>query len=163
MTFSTPDICDEFPGRVQALEPLFKDFGGKRKFHGEVVTVKCHEDNSLVKRTLATAGGGKVLVVDGGGSLRCALLGDMLGALAIENGWQGVLVNGCVRDVEILRDMELGVRALESHPQKSEKRGEGEFNVIVRFAGVSFEPGEYLYADENGMVLARQKLEIEED
>jgi len=159
MTFSTPDICDAYSGRIQVLEPSFKDFGGKRKFHGEIVTVKCYEDNSMVKNTLATAGQGRVLVVDGGGSLRCALLGDLLGAMAIENGWKGVLVNGCVRDVEILKGMELGVRALESHPRKSEKRGEGERDVIVRFAGVSIEPGQYLYADENGTVVAREKLE----
>jgi len=160
MTFSTPDICDEYAGRIQVLEPLFKDFGGKRKFYGEIVTVKCYEDNSMVKSTLAGEGRGKVLVVDGGGSLRCALLGDLLGAMAIENGWQGVLVNGCVRDVEILKGMELGVRALESHPLKSEKRGEGELDVIVRFAGVSIEPGQYLYADENGTVVASKKLDL---
>jgi len=160
MTFSTPDICDAYSGRIQVLEPFFRDFGGKRKFYGEIVTVKCHEDNSMVKNTLATEGRGKVLVVDGGGSLRCALLGDLLGAMAIENGWQGVLVNGCVRDVEILKGMELGVRALESHPLKSEKRGEGERNVIVRFAGVGIEPGQYLYADENGIVVASEKLEL---
>jgi len=159
MTFSTPDLCDEFSDRVQVLEPLFRDFGGKRNFHGEIVTIKCYEDNSLVKSTLSGKGQGKVLVVDGGGSLRCALLGDLLGAMAIENGWQGVLVNGCVRDVEILKGMALGVRALEPHPLKSEKRGEGELNVIIRFAGVSFEPGKYLYADENGTIVAAEKLE----
>lgn len=158
MTFSTPDLCDEYSGRIQVLEPLFRDFGGKRKFQGEIVTVKCHEDNSLVKTTLAGEGQGKVLVVDGGASLRCALLGDLLGAMAIDNDWQGVLVNGCVRDVEILKGMQLGVRALAAHPLKSEKRGEGELNVIVRFAGVSFEPGQYLYADENGMIVAGEKL-----
>jgi len=163
MTFSTPDLCDVYSGRLQVLEPLFRDFGGRRKFHGEIVTVKCHEDNSLVKSTLATGGEGKVLVVDGGGSLRCALLGDLLGAMAIENGWQGVLVNGCVRDVEILKGMELGVRALEANPMKSEKRGEGELNVIVRFAGVSFEPGWYLYADENGILVAHEKLDLKGD
>ncbi len=158
MTFSTPDICDEFPDQLQVLEPLFMEFGGVKKFSGEIVTVKCYEDNSLVKSTLAKAGRGKVLVVDGGGSLRCALLGDMLGAMAIENGWRGVLVNGCVRDVEMLKDMELGVRALACHPLKSHKRNEGQLNVIVRFAGVGFEPGQFLYADENGMLVARQKL-----
>jgi len=160
MTFSTPDICDEFSDRIQVMEPLFRDFGGKRKFHGEIVTVKCYEDNSMVKSTLATDGRGKVLVVDGGGSLRCALLGDMLGAMAIENGWQGVLVYGCVRDVEILRGMELGVRALACLPLKSDKRGEGEVNVIVRFAGVSFEPGYHLYGDENGTLVASGELDL---
>jgi len=163
MSFTTPDICDAYSGRIQVLEPLFRDFGGKRKFYGEIVTVKCHEDNSMVKNTLATEGRGKVLVVDGGGSLRCALLGDLLGAMAMENGWQGVLINGCVRDVEILKGMELGVRALGPLPMKSEKRGEGEVNVIVRFAGVSFEPGWYLYADENGMIVAREKLDLNGD
>jgi len=160
MTYTTPDICDEFSNSLQVLEPLFTEFGGRKKFSGEIVTIKCFEDNSLVKQTLATAGHGKVLVVDGGGSLRCALLGDLLGAMAVKNGWQGVLVNGCVRDVEILKGMDFGVRALNSYPVKSNKRGEGQLDVIVRFAGVSFEPGQYLYADENGLVVADQKLPL---
>lgn len=160
MTFTTPDICDEYPDRLQVLEPLFTEFGGKEKFSGEIVTIKCFEDNSLVKQTLGTAGHGKVLVVDGGGSLRCALLGDLLGAMAVQNGWQGVLVNGCVRDVEILKSMDLGVRALKSYPLKSVKRNEGQLNVPVRFADVSFEPGQYLYADENGMVQAVENLNL---
>lgn len=158
MSFTTPDICDDFSEKLQILEPLFTEFGGKEKFSGEIVTIKCFEDNSLVKQTLATAGDGKVLVVDGGGSKRCALLGDLLGAMAVQNGWQGVLVNGCVRDVEILKDMSLGVRALHSYPLKSNKRGEGQLNVAVRFAGVGFEPGQYLYADENGILVANKKL-----
>jgi regulator of ribonuclease activity A len=158
MTFTTPDICDDVLDHLQVLEPLFTEFGGKEKFSGEIVTVKCFEDNSLVKQTLGTAGHGKVLVVDGAGSLRCALLGDLLGAMAVQNGWQGVLVNGCVRDVEILKGMDLGVRALNCYPLKSNKRGEGQLNVTTRFAGVSFEPGQYLYADENGIVVASQKL-----
>ena len=163
MTLSTPDICDQFSDQLQVLEPLFLDFGGRRKFHGEVVTVKCYEDNSLVKSTLATAGHGKVLVVDGGGSLRCALLGDMLGAKAVENGWQGVLVNGCVRDVELLKDMQLGVRALNCNPLKSTRRDEGQLNVMVRFANVGFEPGQFIYADENGTVVAGKKLDLDQD
>ena len=158
MTFTTPDICDDFSDRLQILEPLFTEFGGKNKFSGEIVTIKCFEDNSLVKQTLGSAGHGKVLVVDGGGSKRCALLGDLLGAMAVENGWQGVLVNGCVRDVEILMGMNLGVRALRSYPLKSNKRNEGQLNVAVRFAGVGFKSGQYLYADENGMVVAEDAL-----
>jgi len=158
MTFTTPDICDDFSDRLQILEPLFTEFGGKNKFSGEIVTIKCFEDNSLVKQTLGSAGHGKVLVVDGGGSKRCALLGDLLGAMAVENGWQGVLVNGCVRDVEILKGMSLGVRALRSYPLKSNKRNEGQLNVAVRFAGVGFKSGQYLYADENGMVVAEDAL-----
>ena len=160
MTYSTPDICDQFPGQLQIAEPLFTEFGGKDNFSGEIVTIKCFEDNSLVKQNLATAGHGKVLVVDGGGSLRSALLGDLLGAMAVRNGWQGVLVNGCVRDVEILKSMDLGVRALNCYPLKSNKRNEGQLNVPVRFAGVNFEPGQYLYADENGIVVANEELDI---
>jgi len=158
MTFTTPDICDEFLDYLQILEPRFTEFGGKERFCGEIVTIKCFEDNSLVKQSLGSAGHGKVLVVDGGGSLRCALLGDLLAAMAIKNGWQGVLINGCVRDVEILKSMDLGVRALNCHPLKSNKHNEGQLNLVVRFAGVVFEPGQYLYADENGIVVARENL-----
>jgi regulator of ribonuclease activity A len=160
MSYSIPDICDEFSDRLQILEPVFTEFGGKHKFSGEVVTIKCFEDNSLVKSTLGSEGHGKVLVVDGGGSLRCALLGDMLAAMAVENGWQGVLINGCVRDVEILKGMDLGVRALNCHPLKSKKRNEGQLNVLLRFAGVGFEPGQYIYADENGIVVASENLNL---
>lgn len=160
MNYSTPDICDEHAHQLQVLEPLFTEFGGRDKFSGEIVTIKCFEDNSLVKQTLGSAGHGKVLVVDGGGSIRCALLGDLLGAMAVENGWQGVLVNGCVRDIEILKSMDLGVRALNSFPLKSEKRNEGQLNRAVSFAGVSFKTGQYLYADENGIVVANEKLKL---
>jgi len=163
MTFTTPDICDEFLDQLQVLEPLFTEFGGKEKFSGEVVTIKCFEDNSLVKQTLGSAGHGKVLVVDGGGSLRCALLGDLLGAMAVQNGWQGVLINGCVRDVEILKSMDLGVRSLNCYPLKSNKRNEGQLNVAIRFAGVNFEPGQHLYADENGIIVAVEKLNLAGD
>jgi len=160
MTFTTPDICDDFLPELQILEPLFIEFGGSEKFCGEIVTIKCFEDNSLVKQTLGSEGYGKVLVVDGGGSLRCALVGDILGAMAARNGWQGLVVNGCVRDVEILKNIDLGVRALNCHPLKSNKRNEGQLNVPIRFAGVDFEPGQTLYADENGIVVARKKLNL---
>jgi len=160
MSFSIPDICDEFSDRLHVLEPVFTEFGGKTGFSGEIVTIKCFEDNSMVKQTLARAGHGKVLVVDGGGSLKCALLGDLLAAMAVQNGWQGVLINGCVRDVEILKGMDLGVRALNCHPLKSIKRNEGQIDVMLRFAGVSFEPGQYLYADENGIVVAGENLNL---
>jgi regulator of ribonuclease activity A len=161
MNFTTPDICDDFLPELQILEPLFTEYGDSEKFHGEIITIKCFEDNSLVKQTLTTDGHGKVLVVDGGGSLRCALLGDMLGAMAAENGWRGVLINGCVRDVEILKTIDLGVRALNCYPLKSNKRNEGQLNIPVRFAGVDFKPGQYLYADENGIVVAIEKLNLD--
>ena len=162
MAYTTPDICDDFSDELQGLEPLFTEYGGGGKFSGEIITIKCFEDNSLVKQTLGTDGRDKVMVVDGGGSLRCALLGDMLGAMAAQNGWQGVVINGCVRDVEILKSIDLGVRALNCHPLKSNKRNEGQLNVPVRFAGVNFKPGQYLYADENGIIVSNTKLNLGE-
>jgi len=161
MSWSVPDICDEFIDEVSVLEPLFADFGGKEKFSGEVVTIKCFEDNSLVGDAVKSAGEGRVLVVDGGGSLRHALLGDLLAAAAVANGWQGLLINGCVRDVEILETTDLGVKALNVHPVKTEKRGEGRLNISVTFAGATIRPGSYLYSDANGVVVAARKLELD--
>ena len=161
MSYSVPDICDDFIGEISVLDPLFSDFGGNRRFSGEVVTIKCFEDNSLVRNAVRSEGRGQVLVVDGGGSLRRALLGDMLAASAAENGWQGLLINGCVRDVEILETIDLGVKALNSHPVKTDKRGEGQLDINVTFAGVTIRPGHYLYADANGVVVAVRNLELE--
>jgi len=159
MTFSIPDICDDFLADLQVLEPLFSEYGASEKFSGEVVTIKCFEDNTLLKQTLGTDGTGKVMVVDGGGSLRRALLGDLLAAMAVDNGWQGVIINGCIRDVEILKTINLGIRALNCHPVRSDKRNEGQLNVPVAFAGANIKPGQYLYADENGIVVANSKKE----
>jgi regulator of ribonuclease activity A len=153
MTYSVPDICDEFPQDVRVLEPLFSSFGGKQRFSGEIITIKCFEDNSLLRDAVRTEGRGRVIVVDGGGSMRRALFGDMLAAKAADNGWRGVVINGCVRDVEILETIDLGIKALNCHPVKTDKRGEGQLNVPVRFAGVCFKPGQYLYADKNGAVI----------
>ena len=161
MNFTIPDLCDEHLSKLQVLDPLFTNYGGKEKFWGEIITVKCFEDNSLVKNNLAGDGTGKVMVVDGGGSSRCALLGDMLAAMAVEHGWQGLVINGCVRDVEILETIKLGVCALNCYPVKSEKRNVGQLNVPVTFAGVSFEPGRFLYADKNGIVVASSRLELD--
>jgi regulator of ribonuclease activity A len=161
MSLSLPDLCDQHSDQLEVLDPVFEDFGGRRKFHGPIVTVKCYEDNSVVKQTLAEPGEGRVLVVDGGGSNNCALLGDMLAAMAAENGWQGVLVNGCVRDVEILGGIDLGVRALHAHPVKSEKRGRGQRDVPVHFADAEFRPGQHLYADPNGIAVAPRDLGVD--
>ncbi|MDX1698041.1 MAG: ribonuclease E activity regulator RraA [Thiohalobacterales bacterium] len=161
MALSVPDICDDHSGRLQVLDPVFRSYGGRRKFCGKVVTVRCFEDNSLVKSTLSGEGQGQVLVVDGSGSMRCALLGDLLGAMARDNGWSGVLVNGCVRDVEILETIDLGVLALNRHPARSNKRGEGDLNIPVRFHGVNFRHGQFLYADENGVVVAEADLGVD--
>jgi regulator of ribonuclease activity A len=161
MTHSLPDICDQFIDEISVFEPVFRDFGGKRRFCGEIVTIKCFEDNSLLAETVRQPGQGQVIVVDGGGSLRRALLGDLLAAAAVENGWEGLVVNGCVRDVEILATLDLGVKALAPCPVRTDKRGEGQRDVPLRFAGVQMEPGHYLYADANGVIVAKQKLDID--
>lgn len=161
MAVSVPDICDDFHEELKVLDPLFSDFGAKRRFSGEIVTVKCFEDNSLVRDLVGTEGNGRVIVVDGGGSLRRALLGDLLAAKAAKNGWQGLLINGCVRDVEILETIDLGIKALNAHPVKTDKRGEGQLNVPVEFGGVRIVPGRYLYADQNGVAVAFRDLEVD--
>ncbi len=148
--------------RIQVVEPMFSNFGGRDSFGGQIVTLKCFEDNSLVKEQIALDGKGKVLVVDGGGSLRCAMLGDMVAEQASKNGWEGLLIYGCVRDVDMLAQTDLGVQALASHPKKSEKRGIGELNVPVTFGGVTFKPGDYLYADNNGVIISPSPLTMPE-
>lgn len=158
MSFSTPDLCDDNPELVRVLEPMLVNFGGRDSFCGEIVTIKCHEDNSLVKENAAKPGHGKVMVVDGGGSLRRALLGDMIAENAVKNGWEGLIIYGCVRDVDALVELDLGVQALASIPLKTEKRGIGDLNVPVTFGGVAFQPGEYVYADNNGVVVSARDL-----
>lgn len=156
----TPDLCDTYPEHIQVLSPILRSFGGRTVFGGEIVTIKCHEDNSLVKAQADQAGQGKVLVVDGGGSLRCALLGDMIAEKAAQNGWEGLVIYGCVRDVEALSKTDLGVQALASHPMKTQKRGLGDLNVVVHFGGVRFHPGHFVYADANGVIVAPQALSL---
>lgn len=160
-TIITPDICDAFPD-VQVLEPIFASFGGVDAFHGPVRTIKCFEDNSLVKQAVAEPGNGAVLVVDAGGSPRCAMLGDMLAEQAVENGWAGVVMYGCVRDVDILATLPLGVQALGCHPRKSEKRGEGQRDVAISFASVTITSGSWLYADNNGILIADRELPLDQ-
>ena len=157
MDIVTPDICDDYP-EVQVVEPGFQNFGGVDAFGGEVVTVKCFEDNSVVKEQVGKPGNGCVMVVDGGGSKRAALLGDMLAEKAAENGWAGLIIYGCIRDVDVIRKTELGVQALGTHPRKTDKKGIGDLNVPVTFGGVTFKPGQYVYADNNGIVVSEKKL-----
>jgi regulator of ribonuclease activity A len=155
---STADLCDEFGDSVQVCEPIFHAFGGRHAFSGPVSTVRCFEDNSRVREAVASPGQGHVLVVDGGGSRRRALLGDKLGLAAVSNGWAGVIIHGCIRDSAELGRMDLGVRALGTMPLRSDKRGEGERDVPVRFAGVTFRPGDYVFVDEDGIILSHQPL-----
>lgn len=157
-----PELCDQFPELVQVVEPMFGNFGGRERFGGEIVTLKAFEDNSKVREQVALPGEGKVLVVDGGASMRRAMLGDMLAEKAAKNGWAGIIINGCIRDVNAIGETDLGVQALGTHPMKTEKRGLGDLNVEVSFGGVTFRPGEYVYADNNGVLVSPQKLEVEE-
>ncbi|MBY6185083.1 putative 4-hydroxy-4-methyl-2-oxoglutarate aldolase [Marinobacter hydrocarbonoclasticus] len=155
-----PDLCDAYPDEVRLLPPLFRQFGGKRIFHGSVVTLRCPEDNSLVREAVAEPGEGRVLLVDGGGLSRRALLGDMLAEKAVANGWSGIVVFGYVRDVATLQTMDLGVQALGAVPMKTEKRGLGERDVVVEVQGVRIAPGDHLYADDNGVLVASRALPL---
>ena len=158
--FATCDLCDAHKDgqTLRVLPPVFRDFGGRRRFHGPVSTVKCFEDNALVKEAVDAPGGGRVLVVDGGGSLRRALLGGNLGAAAARNGWAGVVIDGCVRDVVELAACGVGIRALAAMPLATVKRGEGQRDVPVQVQGVWLQPGDWLYADEDGIVVAKREL-----
>ncbi len=158
MSYQTADLCDEFPELIKVAEPIFSCFGQKAAFGGEISTVKVHEDNVLVKERLGQAGHGKVLVVDGGGSTRCALVGDLLAQSAIDNGWEGIIVYGCIRDSATIDGMDIGIQALATHPMKSVKRGRGDHDLPVTFAGITFFPGQYVYADADGVIVAEKKL-----
>jgi len=158
MNIATPDLCDAYPDLVRVLEPIFKNYGGRSSFGGEIVTVKCFEDNSVVKEKAGKAGQGKVMVVDGGGSLKKALLGDLIAETALNNGWEGFIVYGCIRDVEPISNMQIGVKALNSIPLKTQRKGKGENNVKINFGGVTFNPGEYIYADTTGIIVSSEPL-----
>lgn len=158
MSTPTADVYDEFGDLLRVAAPIFRDFGGRTSFEGIVVTLKVHEDNQLVRDALEEAGDGQVLVIDGGGSLRCALVGDKLAELGIENHWAGIVVYGCIRDAVPISQMDIGIKALATNPQKSVKKGAGERNTQLRFAEVTISPGDYLYADPDGIVLAENRL-----
>ncbi|MGE5470687.1 MAG: ribonuclease E activity regulator RraA [Bacteroidota bacterium] len=162
MKFKTPDLCDQFEVELgkslRVVAPMFQRYGGRNSFSGEIVTLKIFEDNSLVREAVGEKGQGKVLVIDGGGSLRCALVGDQLAILAQSNGWEGIVVYGCIRDSVDINGIDIGVRALNTHPQKSIKKGVGDRNIAVTFGGVTFQPGEFLYTDEDGVLVSSQPL-----
>lgn len=159
---ATCDLCDahknDDSGAFRVLPPVFREFGAVRRFAGPVVTVKCFEDNTPVKQAVESAGGGRVLVVDGGGSLRRALLGGNLGAAAARNGWAGVVIDGCVRDVAELAVCNVGIRALACIPLPTERRTEGLRDLAVQIQGVWVRPGDWLYADEDGIVVSNVQL-----
>jgi regulator of ribonuclease activity A len=154
----TADLCDAHADQLQIARPEFRAYGGRRPFGGRIHTVQVFKDNVLIRRQIEKSVTDAVLVIDGGGSLECALVGDTLAGLAERNGWQGIVVNGCIRDAAAIAARPIGIRALNTHPLKSGKRGTGQENLPVTFAGVTFRPGEYLYADEDGMVVSAVKL-----
>ncbi|ABO91046.1 Putative 4-hydroxy-4-methyl-2-oxoglutarate aldolase [Aeromonas salmonicida] len=153
-----PDLCDQHGDALQVADPLFHDFGGKPLFYGQAVTLSCYEDNSLVRELVNRPGQGRVMVIDGGGSLRRALLGDQLAIKAAEQGWEGIVIFGAVRDVGTLATLALGVKALAACPVKTEKLGQGELDAVVSFAGVTIHPGDYVYADLNGVLVSATRL-----
>ena len=161
MSFNTADFCDRFSEQdnFQVAEPMLRHFGGKRRFSGYVTTLKVFEDNSSVRSTLEEPGNDRVLVIDGGGSKRCALLGDTLAGLAMDNGWQGIIVYGCIRGSELIEQLAIGVMALNTHPLRSRKHGQGHRDVMISFAGVNFKKEHYLYADNDGIIVMETKLD----
>lgn len=156
----TPDLCDKYPSQVTLLNLPLQNFGMRSAFWGEIVTVRCYHDNSKVKETLTQPGKGKVLVVDGNGSCQKALMGDQVAIMAIENGWEGVIINGAIRDVVAMSQMDLGIKALGTSPFKTDKRGAGEVNVTLTLHNQMVQPGDYLYADWNGILLSEQLLTL---
>lgn len=163
MEYQTADLCDRNEaavraGTVRVVTPMFLSYGKRAEFNGRIATLKVFEDNSLVRSALETPGDGRVLVIDGGGSMRCALVGDQLAELAQRNGWAGIIVYGCIRDSKAIAQTNIGVFAIGTHPLKSIKKGVGEMDVPVSFGGISFNPGEYLYADSDGVVVSPSPL-----
>jgi len=158
MTFATADLCDEFGAEVRVAVPGLRDWGGATRFAGPIETVRVLEDNALVRQVLESPGQGRVLVVDGGGSLRTALVGGNLAAVAHRNGWSGLVVHGCIRDAAEIAATPIGVKALDAVPRRSAKAGVGERGVPVTFAGITFSPRAHLYADSDGIVVAERDL-----
>ena len=155
-----PDLCDQFPEEIAVFEAQFNHYGQHQVFFGQAVTVKCFEDNSVVKQLVNTPGNGQVIVVDGGGSMRRALLGDMLAEAAVDNGWAGLVINGCIRDVTTINTLTIGVKALGTTPIKTDKRNIGDQDIKIRFAGVDVNSGDWIYADQNGVLVSKTKLEL---
>ena len=155
---SIPDLCDEYSDQIQVMKPVLHNLGGKKQFFGRIVTLSCPEDNSKVREQLSTKGKGQVLVVDGKASERCAYLGDLLATKAFENGWSGIVINGYIRDVDIIEKIDIGVQALGVYPVKTQKGGLGDVNIPITFAGITFNSGDFLYADNNGILVSKIQL-----
>ena len=161
MEYNTSELCDIYLDTIDVVEPLFASYGGRRSFGGQITTVKCFEDNGLIVEQLRTEGAGRVLLVDGGGSLRRALIDADIATLAADNGWEGLVIFGAVREVDALEELEIGIQALGSMPVGADSNGGGEVDVAVNFGGVTFLPEDHLYADTTGIILSPEPLDIE--
>ena len=156
--FTTADLWDAHSESLICVDPIFNHFGNKKMFSGQITTLKLFEDNSLVRKQLESDGRGKVLVIDGGASLRCALVGDQLATLAIQNNWNGIIIHGCIRDSHLINLMDIGIRALNTCPVKSIKRNIGEIDIPVKFGGVTFILQDYIYVDLDGILVSKRNL-----
>ncbi len=156
--FTTADLWDEHHEHLSCVDPIFRSYGNKKSFSGKITTLKLFEDNSLVRKQLESDGKGNVLVIDGGASLRCAIVGDQLALLAIQNNWKGIVVNGSIRDSHLINSMDIGIRALNTSPIKSIKRHTGEIDVPVKFGGVTFVSYDYIYVDLDGILISKRNL-----
>lgn len=163
MEYNTSALCDIYSEQVDVVEPMFSNFGGSASFAGQLTTVKCFEDNGLIREILEQDGLGRVLLIDGGGSLRRALVDAEIASLAEENEWEGIVVYGCVREVDELEDMSIGIQALAPIPVGATQQGVGEVDVPVNFGGVTFLPEDYLYADNTGVILSQEPLDVDLD
>jgi len=159
MTLTTPDLSDEYP-ESKALSPILSNFGGRKSFFGPIETLECPEDNSFVKELLNSEGNGRILVVDAGGINTVALLGDMIAEAGVRNNWSGVIINGYIRDVDIINTLDIGVQALGTMPVRSKKNNQGELGIDISFGGLTFKRGDYVYADNNGLLLSKEELKI---
>ncbi len=158
MQFTTADLCDEHESRISVAQPLFRNYGGNTSYCGKISTIKCFEDNSLVREALKSPGAGRVLVIDGGGSTRRALVGDLLAQAGADNNWAGIVVYGCIRDSGVIATINIGCKAIATLPLKTDKKGIGEKDIPVHFADVDFIPGQFLYADEDGIIVSTKDL-----
>jgi regulator of ribonuclease activity A len=158
MTFKTADLYDAHGDQLSVVAPIFRSYGKRSAFAGEIVTLKCFEDNKSVRDVLGREGRGKVLVIDGGGSLRTALVGDLIAQLAVDQRWAGIVVYGCIRDSAEINALNIGIRALATNPTRPVKKVDGQADIPVTFGGVTFRPGQFLYADEDGIVVSAKPL-----
>lgn len=156
-SFATADLLDNYP-ESEVLPLRLLSFGSLKKFCGKAMTVVAPEDNSFVRQTLEGKGEGRVLIVDGGGSMNCALLGDRLASLAIENNWQGIIINGCIRDSILIEDMPVGIKAIGTNPRKSEKRELGKVGEAIKISGIEIKTSSWVYSDSDGVIIAKKNL-----